>query len=72
MKTMSVVDCTTGANTEAVVIDSKPLVARRETDGTVIIVAKNVATGKHERVEVPQEHIKHVRRYLKRFTLPGR
>lgn len=69
---MRVTDCGTGSDAEAVVPADRPLVARRETDGTVIIVAKNVATGKHERVEVPQEHIKHVRRYLKRFTLSGR
>lgn len=58
--------------TEAEEIERTPFVARRESDGTVIIVAKNVATGELERVEVTQEHIKHVRRRLKQFTLRGR
>ena len=54
--------------TTAAEIERVPLVARRETDGVVVIVARNQTTGQMERVEIAQEHLKQVRRRLKRFT----
>lgn len=53
-------------------VERMPLVARRGTDGTVIIVARNRISGEMERVEISQDCIKHVRQRLKMLKLPRR